>query len=141
MSTFDYFYGGEAEQYSFYRIPRTLIIGERFKGVSTDAKLLYCLAMLEHIKACRRELNTAERPEYPAQPELADFFKDPDMGADKERSKREIWHEARSLGMTPSEYAAQDYQPPGVSEESGHRKPPSQLPHRRISPRRSGPER
>lgn len=94
----------------------------------------YCLAMLEHIKACRRELNTAERPEYPAQPELADFFKDPDMGADKERSKREIWHEARSLGMTPSEYAAQDYQPPGVSEESGHRKPPSQLPHRRISP-------
>ncbi|MCR1906248.1 DUF6017 domain-containing protein [Intestinimonas butyriciproducens] len=45
MSTFDYFYGGEAEQYSFYRIPRTLIIGERFKGVSTDAKLLYGLML------------------------------------------------------------------------------------------------
>lgn len=45
MSTFDYFYGGEVEQYSFYRIPRTLIIGERFKGVSTDAKLLYGLML------------------------------------------------------------------------------------------------
>lgn len=101
----------------------------------------YCLAVLEHIKACRRELNTAERPEFPAQPELADFFKDPDMGADKERIKREIWHEARSHGMTPSEYAARDYRPPGAPEEGCRRKPPAQLPHRRKLPRRSGPER
>lgn len=42
---FEFFYGGEAEQYSFYRIPRTLIVGERFKGVSTDAKLLYGLML------------------------------------------------------------------------------------------------
>ena len=36
---FDYFYGGESEQFSFYRIPRQLIVGQGFKHVSTDAKL------------------------------------------------------------------------------------------------------
>ena len=37
---FDYFYGGESEQFSFYRIPRQLIVGPEFRHVSTDAKLL-----------------------------------------------------------------------------------------------------
>lgn len=38
---FDYYYGIEAEQFSFYRIPRTLVKDKRFKGLSSDAKLLY----------------------------------------------------------------------------------------------------
>ena len=38
---FDYFYGEESEQFSFFRIPRQLISGEKFRQVSTDAKLLY----------------------------------------------------------------------------------------------------
>ena len=38
---FDYYYGMEAEQFSFYRIPRTLVKDKRFKGLSSDAKLLY----------------------------------------------------------------------------------------------------
>ena len=39
---FDYFYGPEdAEQYQFYRIPKLLIISERFKDVSVESKLLY----------------------------------------------------------------------------------------------------
>ena len=38
---FDYYYGEESESCSFYRIPRLLIVGERFSGLSTDAKLLY----------------------------------------------------------------------------------------------------
>lgn len=42
---FDFYYGGEAEQYSFYRIPRALIVEERFRGVSNDAKLLYGLML------------------------------------------------------------------------------------------------
>ncbi len=41
---FDYYYGVEAEQFSFYRVPRLLIKDERFKGLSSDAKLLYCRA-------------------------------------------------------------------------------------------------
>lgn len=38
---FDYFYGEQAESYSFYRIPRQLITGEKYKGLSVEAKLLY----------------------------------------------------------------------------------------------------
>ena len=32
---FDYYYGIEAEQFSFYRVPRLLIKDERFKGLSS----------------------------------------------------------------------------------------------------------
>ena len=42
---FDYYYGIEAEQFSFYRVPRLLIKDERFKGLSSDAKLLYGLIL------------------------------------------------------------------------------------------------
>ncbi len=42
---FDYFYGIEADQFTFYRIPRSLIKDERFKGISNDAKLLYGLML------------------------------------------------------------------------------------------------
>ena len=39
----DYYYGIEAEQFSFYRVPRLLIKDERFKKLSSDAKLLYAV--------------------------------------------------------------------------------------------------
>ena len=42
---FDYYYGLEAEQFSFYRIPRLLIKDKRFKKLSSDAKLLYGLML------------------------------------------------------------------------------------------------
>lgn len=42
---FDYYYGIEAEQFSFYRIPRQLIKDKRFKCLSSDAKLLYGLIL------------------------------------------------------------------------------------------------
>ena len=42
---YDYFYGGESEQFSFYRIPRLLVTGDQFKHLSTDAKLLYGLLL------------------------------------------------------------------------------------------------
>lgn len=38
---FDYFYGQQADLFSFYRIPKILFTDERFWNVSTDAKLLY----------------------------------------------------------------------------------------------------
>lgn len=37
----DYYYGNEAEQYSFCRIPKTLFTDSRFKGVSVEAKVIY----------------------------------------------------------------------------------------------------
>lgn len=42
---FDYYYGDESSQFSFYRIPRQLVTGDRFKRLSTDAKLLYGLML------------------------------------------------------------------------------------------------
>ncbi len=39
--TFDYFYGEQSEQFSFYRIPKVLFTGEEFKDLSTEAKVLY----------------------------------------------------------------------------------------------------
>lgn len=38
---YDYFYGDEAEQFAYFRIPRLLITSSRFKCISTDSKLLY----------------------------------------------------------------------------------------------------
>lgn len=43
--SFDYFYGGESELFSYYRIPRLLVTGAQFKDLSTDAKLLYGLLL------------------------------------------------------------------------------------------------
>lgn len=40
-----YFYGHEAEQYSFYRIPKVLLTDRRYKGVSMEAKVLYGLML------------------------------------------------------------------------------------------------
>lgn len=44
-TAFDYYYGDESSQFSFYRIPRELVTGDRFKKLSTDAKLLYGLLL------------------------------------------------------------------------------------------------
>ena len=44
-TAFDYYYGDESSQFSFYRIPRQLITGDTFKRLSTDAKLLYGLLL------------------------------------------------------------------------------------------------
>jgi len=42
---YDYFYGAESEQFSFYRIPKVLFTNERFKTISTEAKILYGLLL------------------------------------------------------------------------------------------------
>ena len=38
---FDYYYGSQADQFSFFRLPKLLIRDKRFKDVSSDAKILY----------------------------------------------------------------------------------------------------
>lgn len=38
---YDYFYGEQAEQFAFYRIPKVLFSKDKFWSVSADAKLLY----------------------------------------------------------------------------------------------------
>ena len=41
----NYYYGAEAEQFSFYRIPKILLADRRYKGVSLEAKVLYGLLL------------------------------------------------------------------------------------------------
>ena len=41
----DYFYGHEANQFTFFRIPKLLFSDERFFGLSSDAKILYGLML------------------------------------------------------------------------------------------------
>ena len=44
----DYFYGDEAEQYTFYRIPKVLFTAPGYRRIFSDAKILYGL-MLDHM--------------------------------------------------------------------------------------------
>lgn len=44
-SYFDFYYGKDAEQFNFYRIPKLLFTDERLKKLSTDAKVLYGLML------------------------------------------------------------------------------------------------
>lgn len=41
----DYFYGDEAEQYTFYRIPKVLFTDPGYRRISSDAKILYGLML------------------------------------------------------------------------------------------------
>ncbi len=41
----NYFYGSQADSFVFYRIPRVLVTGDEFRGLSTDTKLLYGLML------------------------------------------------------------------------------------------------
>ena len=43
--SFGYFYGDQSESYSFYRFPKQLLIGEQFKRLSMDARVLYGLML------------------------------------------------------------------------------------------------
>lgn len=43
--TLDFFYGNEAEQFSFYRIPKQLFTDKSFYEVSAEAKILYGLLL------------------------------------------------------------------------------------------------
>ena len=45
----NYYYGNEADQYSFYRIPKILLTDRRYKGVSLEAKVLYGLLIVRQL--------------------------------------------------------------------------------------------
>ena len=41
----NYFYGPQAEQFTFYRIPKALFTDPAYRGISIDAKVLYGLLL------------------------------------------------------------------------------------------------
>lgn len=42
---YDYYYSNEADQYTFYRLPKALFTNPRYKGLSGNAKILYGLML------------------------------------------------------------------------------------------------
>ena len=50
---YDYFYGAEAKQFFFYRIPKVLFTEERFRSVSAEAKVLYGLLLDRMSLSCK----------------------------------------------------------------------------------------
>ena len=42
---YDYFYGAQADQFSFYRVPKVLFTNDRFREVSAEAKILYSILL------------------------------------------------------------------------------------------------
>jgi len=42
---YGYYYGNEAEQYTFYRLPKALFTNDRYKDISDGAKILYGLML------------------------------------------------------------------------------------------------
>lgn len=51
--TLDYFYGTQADQFTFYRIPKVLFTDERFKPISAEAKILYGI-LLDRMSLSRK---------------------------------------------------------------------------------------
>lgn len=41
MGVYDYFYGHQAEQFAFYRIPKILFTDPQFRSLSAESKILY----------------------------------------------------------------------------------------------------
>ena len=51
--TFKYYYAEQSEQFTFYRIPKSLFTDERFSELSSDSKVLYGL-MLDRMGLSRK---------------------------------------------------------------------------------------
>ena len=59
----DFYYGREAEQFTFYRLPKALITDERFKEMTNNAKLLYGL-MLDRMSLSKKEDGLTKRIKF-----------------------------------------------------------------------------
>ena len=57
----DYYYGGEAEQYSFYRIPKALFTDSHYETMTMEARVLYGL-LLESIGLIERKKQGQGKP-------------------------------------------------------------------------------
>lgn len=42
---YDYFYGASGNHFNFFQLPEDMVLGEEFREMSSDAKLLYCVML------------------------------------------------------------------------------------------------
>ena len=62
--TFQYFYGTQADQYSFYRILKALFQNEYFRDLSSEAKILYDLMLDRMSLSIKNQWFDAENRAY-----------------------------------------------------------------------------
>lgn len=80
---FNYFYGKQADQYGFVRIPKLLMTEKMFEDVSTDAKLLYGLLIDRMGMAQKNDWIDEENRVYVLYP-IAEIQED--MGVSKKKA-------------------------------------------------------
>ena len=61
--SFDYYYGKEADQFTFFRIPKILFTDKVFKKLSVDAKVLYGI-LLDRMNLSMKNKWLDEKIEY-----------------------------------------------------------------------------
>lgn len=61
---YDYFYGAQAEQFDFYRIPKALFTDKKFRELSTDAKVLYGILLDRMSLSLKNQWLDAENKVY-----------------------------------------------------------------------------
>lgn len=79
---FDYYYGAESEQFSFFRVPKVLFKDGKFKGISSDAKILYGM-MLDRMSLSRQSGWIDDENRVYIIYTLAEIMEDLDCGKDK----------------------------------------------------------
>lgn len=60
----NYFYGSQAEQFSFIKIPKELVVGEDFSSLSVQAKILYGMLLDRMQMACKNKWMDEENRVY-----------------------------------------------------------------------------
>ena len=58
---FDFYYGDESEQYSFYSVPKMFFDNDKFKDLSAMSKLLYSFLLDRMSLSKRRNLSSTGR--------------------------------------------------------------------------------
>lgn len=106
-----------------------LIVDPGSTGQEEGPIVAYGVALSEYVTACRRELNTAQVPEFPLRPQREDFLRNPETAVKLEQEKRALWHEARAHGKTPRKYLNDG----GAVPKGASAKPPRR--HRRSRPK------
>lgn len=79
---FDYYYGAESEQFSFFRVPKVLFTDRKFRSISSDAKILYGM-MLDRMSLSRQSGWIDDENRVYIIYTLAEIMEDLDCGKDK----------------------------------------------------------
>ena len=97
---FEYFYGSQAEQFSFYRIPKVLFTDETLAGISVEAKVLYSF-MLDRmslsVKNCWFDEENRVYIIYTIDDILSDF------GCERQKALKLLDELENGIGLVPSQ--------------------------------------